>query len=264
MMRSFLDNRQIAVCGFILLALLIDPPGARGQSTPDSKGDTAATVLITGANRGLGLEFARQYSAAGWTVIGTARRPDAANALQTLGVRVIQLDVTDQESVDRLAHDLGNQPIDLLINNAGIFPMAATLPDIDFSNIMRTLEVNTVGPMRVTRALLPNLRRGEAKLVVNITSNLGSIADNTGGRFYGYRESKAALNMFTRSLAAELRDEGFTCVVMNPGWVQTDMGGPNAPLQAPESIAGMRAVIDRLTPADSGTFWTHEGQQMPW
>ncbi len=118
--------------------------------------------------------------------------------------------------------------------------------------------------MRVTRALLPNLRRGEAKKIVNITSNLGSIADNTDGQFYGYRESKAALNMFTRSLAAELRGDGFTCIVMNPGWVQTDMGGPRAPLQAPESIAGIRGVIDRLTPADSGTFWTYEGKQMPW
>ena len=118
--------------------------------------------------------------------------------------------------------------------------------------------------MRVTQALLDNLRKGNSKKIINITSNLGSIEANTDGRFYGYRESKAALNMFTRSLAAELRDEGFTCVVMNPGWVQTDMGGPNAPLQPQESIAGMRAVIDRLTPADSGTFWTHAGQQMPW
>jgi len=221
-------------------------------------------VLITGANRGLGLEFARQYAAAGWRVIGTARRPDAATDLKALDVRVMQLDVTDQESVDRLAHDLGKQPIDLLINNAGIFPMAATVPEIDFDNIARTLAVNTIGPMRVTRALLPSLRRGETKKIVNITSNLGSIAENTSGRFYGYRESKAALNMFTRSLAAELRDDGFICIVMNPGWVKTDMGGSNAPLQAPESISGMRVVIDRLTPAESGTFWTHEGEQMPW
>jgi NAD(P)-dependent dehydrogenase (short-subunit alcohol dehydrogenase family) len=176
----------------------------------------------------------------------------------------MQLDVTDQESVDRLARDLGDQPVDLLINNAGIFPMAATLSEINFDNITRTLAVNTIGPMRVTRTMLPNLRNGKTKKIVNITSNLGSITGNTDGRFYGYRESKAALNMFTRSLAAELRDDGFICIVMNPGWVQTDMGGPSAPLQAPESISGIRVVIDRLTPADSGTFWTHEGEQMPW
>jgi NAD(P)-dependent dehydrogenase (short-subunit alcohol dehydrogenase family) len=262
--RSLVVGRHNVVCGFILSALFIISPGVQGQPNPDSQEDVSRVVVITGANRGLGLEFARQYSAAGWDVIGTARRPEAAEELEAFGVRVMQLDVTDQGSVDRLARDLESQPIDLLINNAGIFPMAATIPEIDFADISRTLDVNTIGPMRVTRALLPNLRRGEAKMIVNITSNLGSIANNTGGRFYGYRESKAALNMFTRSLAAELRDEGFTCVVMNPGWVQTDMGGPSAPLEAPESIAGMRAVIDRLTPADSGTFWTHEGQQMPW
>jgi hypothetical protein len=174
------------------LALLIGIVGAHGQagSADESRG-SAGTVLITGANRGLGLEFARQYSAAGWRVIGTARRPDAATDLNALEVRVMRLDVTDQESVDRLANDLGDEAIDLLINNAGIFPMAATLPEIDFDNITRTLAVNTIGPMRVTRALLPNLRRGGAKKIVNITSNLGSIAGNTDGRFYGYRESKA-------------------------------------------------------------------------
>jgi NAD(P)-dependent dehydrogenase (short-subunit alcohol dehydrogenase family) len=264
MKRSLFDRCQISVIAVILLGLLIGPPEVQSQEAPESKGDGSQTVLITGATRGLGLEFARQYSAAEWKVIGTARKPDVAKDLDALGVRVMQLDVTDQGSVDRLARELEEVPIDLLINNAGIFPMAATIPEIDFADISRTLEVNTIGPMRVTQALLPNLRRGDAKKVVNITSNLGSITGNTSGRFYGYRESKAALNMFTRSLAAELRDEGFTCIVMNPGWVQTDMGGPSAPLQAPESIAGMRAVIDRLTPADSGTFWTHEGQQMPW
>jgi NAD(P)-dependent dehydrogenase (short-subunit alcohol dehydrogenase family) len=256
---------SVVVCGLLTLVFLTGAVGVDAQTgSADESPSGANTVLITGANRGLGLEFARQYSAAGWKVIGTARRPDSASDLKALDVRVMQLDVTDQKSVDRLARDLGDRPIDLLINNAGIFPMAATLPEIDFDNITRTLAVNTIGPMRVTRVLLPNLRRGEAKKIVNITSNLGSIADNTSGQFYGYRESKAALNMFTRSLAAELRDEGFTCIVMNPGWVQTDMGGANAPLQAPESINGMRVVIDRLTPADSGTFWTHEGEQMPW
>lgn len=258
-------KRPGAICGLVALVLVMGAVGACAQGgSEDGSKSKAGTVIITGANRGLGLEFARQYAAAGWQVIGTARRPDMASDLNALDARVMQLDVTDPESVARLARDLGNQPIDLLINNAGIFPMAATLPDIDFDNITRTLAVNTVGPMRVTRALLPNLRRGEAKQIVNITSNLGSITDNTDGRFYGYRESKAALNMFTRSLAAELREEGFTCIVMNPGWVQTDMGGAKAPLQAPESISGMRGVIDRLTTADSGTFWTHEGVQMPW
>ena len=146
-------KRPFAVCGLAPLVLLVGAVGACAQTvSEDGSKSKAGTVLITGANRGLGLEFARQYSAEGWQVIGTARRPDTASDLNALDARVVQLDVTDQESVDRLSRDLGNQPVDLLINNAGIFPMAATLPDIDFDDITRTLAVNTVGPMRVTRA----------------------------------------------------------------------------------------------------------------
>jgi NAD(P)-dependent dehydrogenase (short-subunit alcohol dehydrogenase family) len=197
-------------------------------------------------------------------VIATARSPESAPELNALGVRVMQLDVTDQASIDGLARDLKGASIDLLINNAGIFPRAGTLAETDFEDVARTYEVNTIGPMRVTRALLPNLRSGEMKTVVSITSGLGSIADNTGGRFYGYRESKAALNMFTRSLAAELRDDGFTCVVISPGWVQTDMGGPEANLRPEESITGMRAVIAHLTPADTGTYKNYNGETIPW
>jgi NAD(P)-dependent dehydrogenase (short-subunit alcohol dehydrogenase family) len=231
-------------------------------------GDSAATelhtVLITGANRGLGVEFARQYKEAGWHVIGTARNPEDAQELRALDVRVVQLDVTDQESVDSMAADLAGQPIDLLINNAGIFPRVGKIDEIDFDDYQRTLAVNTVGPVRVTRALLPNLRRGELKIIAGLSSNLGSIAENERGNFYGYRESKAALNMFTKTLAAELGPEGFICVVLTPGWVQTDMGGPNAPLQPADSIAGMKAVLDKLTPADNGTFWSYDGSEMPW
>ena len=118
--------------------------------------------------------------------------------------------------------------------------------------------------MRVTQALLPSLRRGDRKLVVNITSGLGSIERNTRGGYYGYRESKAALNMFTRTLAAELRPEGFTCVAVRPGWVRTDMGGPNAPLSPQESIRGMISVMGRLKPEASGRFLSHDGQEIPW
>jgi NAD(P)-dependent dehydrogenase (short-subunit alcohol dehydrogenase family) len=222
------------------------------------------TVVITGANRGLGLEFARQYAAAGWQVIGTARRPDAATDLKAIEVRVMQLDVADDASVERLAHDLGDQPIDLLINNAGVAFRGETFADAKFDEVERTLAVNTIGPMRVTRALLPNLRGGKAKRIVSISSGLGSIHGNEGGGFYGYRESKAALNMFMRSLAADLRDAGFICIVMSPGWVKTDMGGPEAPLTPEESIKGMREVIDRLTSEDSGQFWSYDGKQLKW
>ena len=222
------------------------------------------TVLITGANRGIGLELARQYAADGWQVIGTARRPDAAEALRDLDVRIVQLDVTDQHSVEQMAAELGDQSIDLLINNAGILPMLRTIAEINFEDFNRTLAVNTVGPVRVTQALLPNMRSGGHKKIINVTSNLGSITDNTYGGFYGYRESKAALNMFTRSIAAELRDEGFICIVMHPGWVQTDMGGSSAPVTVQDSARGIREIVERLAPEDNGSYWTHEGERTPW
>ena len=222
------------------------------------------TVLITGANRGIGLELARQYTTAGWQVIGTARKPEQAAELRALNARVIQLDVTDQQSIDRMAEELGDRPVDLLINNAGIFPRVRTITDVNFDDVTRTFAVNTLGPMRVSRALLPNLRSGELKKVVNITSRLGSITDNSGGGFYGYRESKAALNMFTRSLANELRADGFICVVVHPGWVQTDMGGANATLTVLESAQGIRGVVENLSPEDNGTFWNFDGAPLPW
>ena len=246
----------------VLAALSIVQSGDSVAS--ESSAGSSRTVLVTGANRGLGLEFARQYAEAGWKVIGTARKPEQAAELEALGARVVQLDVADQGSVDRMATELADQPIDLLINNAGIFPRVGKIDEIDFDDYSRTLAVNTVGPVRVTRALLPNLRQGELKIIAGLSSNLGSIAENERGNFYGYRESKAALNMFTKTLAAELGPEGFTCVVLTPGWVQTDMGGPNAPLQPADSISGMKAVLDKLTPADNGSFWSYDGSQMPW
>ncbi len=222
------------------------------------------TVLITGANRGLGLEFARQFHEAGYEVIATARTPDVADELNGLGVRVEQLDVADAGSVSGLAERLGGQSIDILINNAGITARIRSLEDVDFSTIERIIAVNTLGPMRVTQALLGGLRKGNRKIIVNITSSMGSIERNTRGGGYGYRESKAALNMFTRTIAAELGPEGFRCITMSPGWVKTDMGGPNARLTPAESIAGMIKVIDGLTAQDSGEFFNHNGDRLPW
>lgn len=259
--RSYARKGMTAVMAALMALTILPAADARAAT---SAADSARTVLITGANRGLGLEFARQYKEAGWRVIGTARKPGEADELEALGVQVVQLDVADQDSVDRMAAELAGQPVDLLINNAGIFPRVGKIDEIDFDDYQRTLEVNTVGPVRVTRALLPNLRQGKLKIIAGLSSNLGSIAENERGNFYGYRESKAALNMFTKTLAAELGPEGFICVVLTPGWVQTDMGGPNATLEPSESIAGMKAVLDKLTAADNGTFWSYDGSQMPW
>ena len=251
----------------IAVATILISSASCAQSDADANpanAHAAQTVLITGANRGIGLELARQYAAAGWQVIGTARNPDSADELRSLEIQILQLDVTDQESVDRLADALGNHSIDVLINNAGILPMAVSITDIDMDAFNRTLAVNTVGPVRVTRALLPYLRQGTLKKIINVSSNLGSLANNTEGRFYGYRESKAALNMFTRSLAAELRTEQFICISLHPGWVQTDMGGANATLTVQDSVSGIREVVEGLKPADNGTFWSHDGTQLPW
>ena len=222
------------------------------------------TVVITGANRGLGLEFARQFSAAGYQVIGTARRPEAADELRSLGVRIVKLDVVDSESVEQFATALGDGPVDILINNAGIGGRALSIDELDVDAVDRFFQVNCLGPMRVTQAVLPALRRGDRKLVVNITSMLGSIERNTRGGYYGYRESKAALNMFTRTLALELQPEGFTCIVMNPGWVRTDLGGPHARLSPQESIGAMITVIESLTAQDTGSFFSHGGERVPW
>ncbi len=258
-MNNGLLTAALAAILMSIAAVVGAQPGAESGVEPRSR-----VVLVTGANRGIGLELARQYSAAGWRVIGTARRPDAADELAATGAEVVQLDVTDQDSVDRLARDLAGEPLDILINNAGIQPLMWELADVDIEKFERALAVNTVGPVRVTRALLPNLRSGKLRKIINITTNLSSIAGNTDGGFYGYRESKAALNMFTRSLAAELGPEGFICIVLHPGWVRTDLGGPQAPLEVSDSVQGMRRVIDGLQPPDNGTFRTYAGDVMTW
>ena len=183
------------------------------------------------------------------------------------GVRVetCAANLSDGEALQSLARRLSEiSDLTLLINNAGIFPRVSSIEEIDFDDYSRTMAVNTLGPVRVTRALLPNLRSGDGKTIVNITSRLGSIGLNDFGIFYGYRESKAALNMFTKSLAIELEPEAFTCLTIHPGWVQTDMGGENADLTPKESVSGMRDVIQKLGPADSGTYWGYNGEAVPW
>ena len=236
------------------------PSTVSAQETPWS----GQTVLVTGANRGLGLEFARQLHEGGAEVIGTARNPEAAAELRALGVRVEQLDVADAASVAALAERLGDLALDALINNAGIFSEHGDFTTADPDEVLRVYAVNTVGPLRVTQALLPALRRGDRKLVMNMSSGLGSIANNGRGSSVGYRSSKAALNMQTRTLAMELQDEGFVCVAMSPGWVRTDMGGERAPLSPEESVRGMLGTLAPLGPEQTGQYYDHNGQQLPW
>ncbi|XHC26323.1 SDR family oxidoreductase [Phycisphaerales bacterium ac7] len=231
------------------------------------------TVLVTGANRGLGLEFARQLKKAGHTVIGTARHPDDAIELGELLVgdddRLEQLDVDSDDSAKALAGKLkdGDKPIaiDLLINNGAVSGHKGKLPELDMDGLIDDLRINAVGPMRVTKHLLPNLRAGSTKQIVSISSQLGSITNANGGSSYGYRSSKAALNMLNKHLSVELKDDGFTCMVMHPGWVQTRMGGDQAPLTPPESIAGMLRVIEGAKPeTHNGAFLDYKGETLPW
>ncbi|MFN0244114.1 MAG: SDR family oxidoreductase [Planctomycetota bacterium] len=267
MLSLFALNRvPTSVCGMIVAFASLLAASPMHAAPQESKSvATKRTVLVTGANRGLGLEFAKQYHAAGWNVVGTAREPDAAAELKALGVRVEALDVADGASVAAFAQRLKDMPIDLLINNAGVSsPTAKSLQDVKLDDYEHVMQVNAIGPVRVTQALLPNLRAGQGRQVVSISSGLGSITNNTSGGYWAYRESKAALDMFMRSLAAELKPEGFTCIAMSPGWVKTDMGGPGADLTPEQSISGMRKVIDGLKPQDSGKFFKHDGTTVAW
>ncbi len=223
-------------------------------------------VLITGANRGLGLAFARAYAAGGWRVEACCRDPEAAGALRGVAgdVALHGLDVTRGDQVAALAARLAGRPLDLIINNAGISPPKPPLGETDYERWLATLEINTLGPMRVAEHFSEPLAAGQGKLLVNISSRVGSIGDNRGGGMYAYRTSKAALNMLVKGLAADLRDRGIVVVALHPGWVRTDMGGPRASLSPEQSVAGMTAVIEGLTIADSGRFYDYNGRELPW
>jgi NAD(P)-dependent dehydrogenase (short-subunit alcohol dehydrogenase family) len=218
-------------------------------------------VIITGANRGLGLEFARQVLARGDVAHAGVRDPAHADALAGLPGRltIAACDVTDDASVRAFAA-AARRPVDVLINNAGIRIRPDGLDDL--AAMADTYATNAIGALRVTAAVLPAMGRG-AK-IVNLSSGLASIADNTSGGVYGYRMAKAALNMATRSLAADLAERGILALALSPGWVPTDMGGADAPTPIADSVAGMLRVIDGLTDADSGAFLDFLGARLPW
>jgi NAD(P)-dependent dehydrogenase (short-subunit alcohol dehydrogenase family) len=223
-----------------------------------------AHYLITGASRGIGRELATQLQARGERVTATVRREADGEPLTALGVQVRLLDVADPESLERFAGELGDEPVDVLINNAGIYGNRADFADLDWNDVQRVFEVNAFGPQRVTQALLPNLRAGELKKVAHLTSRMGSIEDNSSGGSYAYRASKAALNMFAKSFAVDFASEGIASCVLHPGWVQTDMGGASAPVAVADSAAGLIARVDELTVERSGKFFNFDGEELPW
>jgi NAD(P)-dependent dehydrogenase (short-subunit alcohol dehydrogenase family) len=224
------------------------------------------TVLITGAGRGLGLEFARQYAADGWKVIGTVRKPDARKTLASLGpdIDVHLADVADRGSIGRLAADLRGVPIDVLVNNAGIYgPSGLTLGKLDYGAWEQVLRVNVLGPAAVCEALVENVAASGRRTIVMMSSRLGSIAEMRGGD-YLYGSSKTALNAVARAYSAALAARGIIVVALSPGWVRTDMGGGSAPLAPEASISAMRKVIAGLSRAQSGSFLSYDGSVIPW
>jgi NAD(P)-dependent dehydrogenase (short-subunit alcohol dehydrogenase family) len=228
-----------------------------------------ATYLITGANRGIGCEFCRQLQQRGDQVIAVCRQ--ASEELKAISlqngvqnnVQLIQgIDITDDASVQALKQELANRPIDVLINNAGIIEWV-TLEDLDFDSIRRQFEVNALGALRVTQALLPNLQWG-AKVIM-MTSRMGSIEDNTSGSSYGYRMSKVALSMAGKSLSHDLKPKGIAVAILHPGLVQTRMTNFSASGITPEvSVQGLLARIAQLTLENTGTFWHSNGEVLPW
>jgi NAD(P)-dependent dehydrogenase (short-subunit alcohol dehydrogenase family) len=227
------------------------------------------TVLVTGASRGIGLEFVRQYAAAGWTVHAGARDPGSAGLLRDLApsgdIQIHALDVTDRGQIAALARELAGQPIDLLINNAGMWvgenEWYGRVSDEDW---MAEFRVHVFGTMAMCEAFVDNIAASDKKLIVNISSGNGSLGWDVNVGDYPYNTSKAALNMITRSMAIDLNARGIVAVAFSPGFVATDMSGPDADLQPAQSIGAMRDQIASLTPADTGTFRRYNGAPIPW
>jgi NAD(P)-dependent dehydrogenase (short-subunit alcohol dehydrogenase family) len=215
-------------------------------------------VLITGANRGIGLEFARQYKADGWDVVAAVR--NESDALDKLDVRVEHLDMHDFHAVAHFGAKFDS--LDLMIANAGMYGPKSVISQRDGEVWLETFQVNTIAPFLLAQSVLPAISRARGKLIA-ITSRMGSIDDNTSGGFVAYRSSKSALNSAWRSLAIDNREKAI-CAVLHPGWVKTKMGGPSAPLEPGQSVAGMRKVIEGLGPDDSGGFFSYDGSQIPW
>ncbi|WP_305907669.1 SDR family oxidoreductase [Methylomarinum sp. Ch1-1] len=229
------------------------------------------TVLVTGTNRGLGLEFCRQYARAGWRVIACCRGPEQASALKRLAsdnanVQIYRLDVCDHATIDCLAEQLADTAIDQLIANAAYYGdcRGHGYGRLDYQAWRTTLETNVLGAVKVAEAFTPHLRRRAKPLIVAVSSLMGSIADNNSGGSLLYRSSKAALNAAMKSLAIDLRSAGIGVLIFHPGWVKTDMGGPDALIDAETSVAGMMKQIDVFDISQSGSFLNYDGAALPW
>ena len=237
-------------------------------------------VVITGASRGIGLELARQYALQGLTdghfcrVIATCRDPENAPKLQALAEEVRtkgddnlvirELDVTNKDSVQAFKSSLGGRPIDILINNAGMYGPNAPMLPVDIDKWHEVFHLNCVAPVYLSQQLFENLKESQLGKIVTISSDMGSISNNTGGGAYLYRSSKSALNAAMYSLSLDLKEFGVSVMMLHPGHVKTDMGGPNAKVPVEESASGLRKVIDEVNLDSSGAFRNWKGEEMPW
>ncbi|MFT5573049.1 MAG: NAD(P)-dependent dehydrogenase (short-subunit alcohol dehydrogenase family) [Cryomorphaceae bacterium] len=236
---------------------------AQTSSEPPQTGKL--TILITGANRGIGLALSEKFSTNGFKVIATARKPDEAIELNKLGVQLEALDISSQASVDTLVAKLAGQSIDILLNNAGIGGHSTSnFADLDINKLAVVLDVNSLGALRVTQGLLPNLMLGNRRVVASISSRMGSIEDNNRGCCYGYRASKTTLNSFNKSLSMEFEGDGFIFTVLHPGWVKTDMTSDAATYTPKQSSEHLFKVISGLGKDDNGKFYDLFGKEIPW
>ena len=229
-----------------------------------------ATILVTGANRGLGIEFVEQYLNDGNEVIATYRNENSSMDLIKMGnersnLKLLQLDVSSNKSLNSFAENLGDSPIDIFINNAGVYgPRNSSFGNVDEENWIPAIKVNTIAPILLTQLIIKNIRSGADKKLIFVTSKMGSIDDNKGGGAYVYRSSKTALNAVVKSLSVDLENEGIVVALIHPGWVKTDMGGPNAIIDKDTSVRGMTEVISNLNISSTGNFYNYDGSIITW
>ena len=225
-------------------------------------------VLITGANRGIGLEFTKQYADDGWKVLACCRESKSATDLQALAsanknIRVLALDVSNFDQIDSLALQLKNEVIDVLINNAGVYP-SSVFGETNYDDWAHAFKINTMSSLKMSEAFLQHVAKSQLKKIATLSSKMGSIDDNTSGDSYLYRSSKTAVNMVMKSLSIDLKPYSISVVTLHPGWVQTDMGGSNGLINAQTSVSGLRRVIANLSLENTGRFIAFDGQPINW
>ncbi|OAN13615.1 short-chain dehydrogenase [Photobacterium jeanii] len=230
----------------------------------------SARILITGANRGIGLALVEQYLDANFEVHACFRNEKQAAELIALAaakpnLQLHQLDVTDHDAIEALSETLSDKPLDILLNNAGYYgPKGYGFGNTDAQEWRKVFEINTIAPLKMAEAFYPQLKQAQRGIIASVSSKVGSMTENTSGGGYIYRSSKAALNSVVKSLSNDLLPEGIISVALHPGWVQTEMGGPNALIDTQTSATGLKHVIDTLTPEHSGGFYNYDGSVIPW